>query len=469
MMGALARVLTSAVLVAAPAATAAPALAVSPPPVDSSLLPEPAPAAPPVPTEQSEPCVTDTIAASPQTDIRPDMPSRPDLQSVWIRTQGAGQTVAVIDTGVARHRLLPHLAPGGDYVADGDGTADCDGHGTIVAGIVGAAPDTTTGFSGIAPDVNILGIRQSSTKFRVVRAASGGVGDVDSLAVAVRSAADQGATIINISSVACLGVADALDDRALGAALAYAVDVRNAVVVAAAGNVGGQGTCPKQNPLPDPAGSGQADWDRVDVVASPSWYDDYVLTVGSVDGEGIPSDFTLAGPWVDVAAPGEAVISLSAIGEGLVDTVPGQAEPQQISGTSYAAPVVSGIAALVRALAPQLTARQVMHRIESTARRPASGWNPLVGNGVVDVLAAVHGMTGPAPAAEPQPFEQRPATATHADAGRFALTGAAVCVLLGASAVLVPTVRSRRRAAAVAGEGVPHDGSSRDAEFGSTR
>ena len=75
-----------------------------------------------------------------------------------------------------------------------------------------------------------------------------GYGDVDTLAMAVRTAADMGATVINVSSVACVSVADALDDRALGAALAYAVDTKNVVVVAAAGNVGGPGQCPEQNP-----------------------------------------------------------------------------------------------------------------------------------------------------------------------------------------------------------------------------
>ncbi|WP_415795634.1 S8 family serine peptidase, partial [Mycolicibacterium frederiksbergense] len=94
--------------------------------------------------------------------------------------------VAVIDTGVARHRLLPHLVPGGDYVADGDGTADCDGHGTIVAGIIGAAPDPAGRFSGIAPDAAVLAIRQSSIKFRAAGHAGDGdgVGDVESLAAA---------------------------------------------------------------------------------------------------------------------------------------------------------------------------------------------------------------------------------------------------------------------------------------------
>jgi subtilisin family serine protease len=170
-----------------------------------------------------------------------------------------GQTVAVIDTGVSRHRLLPNLIPGGDYVSSGDGAQDCDGHGTIVAGIIGAGYDPGTGFTGIAPDAAILTIRQSSMMYRPVGDPGGSVvGDVATLAAAVRSAADQGATVINISSVACLDSAAALDDRSLGAALAYAVDVRNAVIVTAAGNVGGTGTCPRQNPLPIPGAPGDA-------------------------------------------------------------------------------------------------------------------------------------------------------------------------------------------------------------------
>lgn len=455
MTGRAAPMLVAALLLATPVATAAPALAAGPPPIDSGLLPPPGPAAPRHATEQFETCATAPAAAAPAPQ------ERPDLQSAWARSRGAGQTVAVIDTGVARHRLLPRLVPGGDYVAEGDGTADCDGHGTMVAGIIGAAADPTGGFSGIAPEAAILAIRQSSMKFRFSDAVGGdGVGDVESLAAAVRAAADQGATVINISSVACLAVADALDDRALGAALAYAVDDRNVVVVAAAGNVGGQGTCPKQNPLPDPAGTGRPDWDRVDVVASPSWYDDYVLTVGSVGADGAPSDFTLAGPWVDVAAPAEALISLNPSGEGLTATMPGSTEPQAISGTSYAAPVVSGIAALLRAVAPNMTARQVMHRIESTARRPGSGWDPLVGHGVVDVLAAIRGIAGPAGPIPPRAVALPAPVATDARPQRFALMGAAVCAVL----VVASAFTSRRRA-----DAVPRDGGAAGAELGPAR
>ena len=364
------RLLLVALLATVPLCTAPMATAVSPPPVDDTFLPKPHPPAPPQQTKQREQCFAPTAGRAEDSDAHQlkDI----DLPTVWQLARGAGQTVAVIDTGVSRHRLLPHLIPGGDYVFTGDGTEDCDGHGTIVAGIIAAATDsdTSSAFSGVAPDATVISIRQSSNKFGpIAEPSASGYGDVDTLAMAVRTAADLGATVINVSSVACVPVADALDDRALGAALAYAVDVKNVVVVAAAGNVGGPGQCPEQNP-------GEPNWDTVKVVVSPAWYDEYVLTVGSVGPNGAPSPFSLAGPWVDVAAPGEAIVSLDPDGEGLVDALPAPGGSMPISGTSYAAPVVSGVAALVRSRSPHLTARQVMQRIEDTAHRPAAGWDP---------------------------------------------------------------------------------------------
>src|SRR5215213_9517999 len=78
-------------------------------------------------------------------------------------------------------------------------------------------------FSGIAPDATILSIRQSSNKFRAADDPSGsGFGDVETLAKAMRTAADSGATVINVSSVACRPTDGGLDDQPLGAALAYA-------------------------------------------------------------------------------------------------------------------------------------------------------------------------------------------------------------------------------------------------------
>jgi membrane-anchored mycosin MYCP len=210
------RLCTAGVLATLPICMAPPACGVTPPVVDDSMLPKPATPAPPQPTEQEERCV-----AAPPTNADTADPGQLkglNLQDVWKLTRGAGQTVAVIDTGVARHRLLPRLVPGGDYVYTADGTDDCDGHGTVVAGIIGAEADSDgTAFSGIAPNATILSIRQSSNKFRASDDPSGsGFGDVDTLASAVRTAADTGATVINVSSVACLSTDAGLDDRPLG-------------------------------------------------------------------------------------------------------------------------------------------------------------------------------------------------------------------------------------------------------------
>jgi membrane-anchored mycosin MYCP len=400
--------------------------AVSPPKIDDRRLPKPAVPAPPRPTVQREVCTTMAADSGPGGNQHANL----DLPRVWQLTRGAGQRVAVIDTGVSRHRRLPDVVPGGDYVSTGDGTQDCDAHGTLVAGIIAAAPDPQADdFGGVAPDVTLISIRQSSAKFTSANdRSSTGVGDVDTMARAVRTAADLGASVINISSVACVPAASPLDDRALGAALEYAVDVKNAVVVAAAGNTGGIAQCPPQRP--------DATWDTVTVAVSPAWYDDYVLTVGSVNAEEAPSTFTLAGPWVDVAATGEAVNSLGSA---------------SLSGTSYAAPVVSGLAALIRARFPTMPARQVMQRIESTAHHPPAGWNPVVGNGTIDALAAVStdsipsistSKPGHAPVRIPPPVAPAP---LDRQGRKTALGGAAICLVALVAAVVAGAARGRLR------------------------
>ncbi|CFR96594.1 membrane-anchored mycosin mycP4 [Mycobacterium tuberculosis] len=193
---------------------------------------------------------------------------------------------------------------------------------------------------------------------------------------------------------------------------------------------------------------------------SPAWYDDYVLTVGSVNAQGEPSAFTLAGPWVDVAATGEAVTSLSPFGDGTVNRLGGQHGSIPISGTSYAAPVVSGLAALIRARFPTLTARQVMQRIESTAHHPPAGWDPLVGNGTVDALAAVSSdsipqagtaTSDPAPVAVPVPRRSTPGPSDRR-ALHTAFAGAAICLLALMATLATASRRLRPGRNGIAGD-----------------
>lgn len=193
--------------------TAPPARAVTPPAIDERWLPAAAIPSPAQRTVQRETCAVATV--EPGSAEAPAQLAGFDLPQIWQLTRGAGQRVAVIDTGVHPHPRLKELVAGGDYVATGDGTQDCDAHGTLVAGIISATTDST--FTGIAPGATLISIRQSSSKFAPASGRTGaGVGDVATLAAAVRTAADLGATVINISSVACTPAAQAPDDRALG-------------------------------------------------------------------------------------------------------------------------------------------------------------------------------------------------------------------------------------------------------------
>jgi membrane-anchored mycosin MYCP len=215
------------------------------------------------------------------------------------------------------------------------------------------------------------------------------------LAYAVTRAVDLGATVINMSEVACASVAAGLDDEALGRAVRYAYE-RNVVVVAAAGNFSKQGRCSAQNVMADPNQPLETGWDTVHTIASPAWFDEYVLAVGAVTTSAAPAEFSLHGPWVAVAAPGERITSLDANGPGLIN---GQIDQQglvPLNGTSFAAPFVSGVVALVRSRFPELTAGQVMDLIKRTARTAGAGPNAATGYGVVDPVAALTHQMAPA-------------------------------------------------------------------------
>jgi membrane-anchored mycosin MYCP len=126
-------------------------------------------------------------------------------------------------------------------------------------------------------------------------------------------------------------------------------------------------------------------------VVTPSWFSDYVLTVGAVDSSGTPMDkLSVAGPWVSIAAPGTDVVGLSPRDDSLINAIDGPDNSLLVpSGTSFSTAIVSGVAALVRAKYPQLSAHQVINRLQHTARAPARGVDNQIGYGVVDPVAAL--------------------------------------------------------------------------------
>ncbi len=335
------------------------------------------------------------------------------------RGRGEGILVAVIDTGVnpTGGAFGNRLRPGADLIDPSTyppGLIDCDGHGTLVAGLIAAQPDPRTGFSGVAPAATILSIRQTSLAYapdhvdapdddpsrsstaghRKDDAAPtgqdgdslGGAGDSDTLAAAILLAAKAQARVINVSAAEC-GPAGKTRSAALEAAVETATHRYDAVVVAAAGNLGSAPDCAIQN---RPG--------AVRTRAIPAAYDD-VLTVGSVDADGTPSDFSLAGPWVDVAAPGVGIIATNPSGAagGQVRQLSTAEGPVPLAGTSFSAAYVSGVVALVRARYPRLSAPEVVRRIRVTARRPA-GPAPTSGLDLVSVQARAASASAPSDA-----------------------------------------------------------------------
>jgi membrane-anchored mycosin MYCP len=373
------------------------ALALTQPVVNPAALPAPGPPGPIDPLRFGGEC--SFFGALPGFDPNavPASQGMLNLPEAWKTSRGRGVAVAVIDSGVSPQPRLPNLVGGGDYIdPPANGLTDCDGHGTAVAGIIAGQPGPDA-FSGVAPEAAVVSIRQSSAQWSPKQPSGGDpqkvktAGDVATLALAVRHAADMpGVRVINISITDCIAQYKEVDQAALGAALRYAAIDKDQVVVAAAGN-SGENNC-ESNPLTDPdRPDDPRNWAGATTISTPSYWQPYVLSVGSLTPEGQPSGFSMAGPWVGIAGPGEQIVSLgNAQNSGLVNGLPSTKEPLvPINGTSFAAAYVSGVAALVRAEFPDLTARQIVNRLVSSAHNGARSPSNLVGAGVIDPVAAL--------------------------------------------------------------------------------
>jgi hypothetical protein len=253
-----------------------------------------------------------------------------------------GQVVAVVDTGVdASHPDLAGVVlPGTDVVTGtGTGTADPNGHGTHVAGIVAAVADNGIGGAGLAQGARVLPVRVMD---------SDGSGWDSDAAEGMVWAVDHGATVINLS----FGGTD--PSPVLRTAVHYALS-RNVPVVVSAGNEGEAG-----DPVEYPAA------------------DTGVIAVGAVNRFGVRPGWSSSGSHLALVAPGV----------GITSTTPGGSYDTW-DGTSMAAPFVSAAVALLRRAQPGLTAGAVRQRLMDTATDlgPA-GFDTEYGAGRVDVVAA---------------------------------------------------------------------------------
>lgn len=278
---------------------------------------------------------------------------------------GHDVTVAVIDTGISPHPRLPGIHPGGDLVGahQQEGIPgeliDCDGHGTIVAGIIAMRPDHGSGWPydgtgdnhvGIAPAANLIAIKQTSAFVR--HSGDTGVGTLGTLADSIHRALDQGAHIINISVVSCIpathehpGAIHPLDEAL------WRAEHQGVVVVAAAGNVGQD--CPE--------GSTVYPAHAETVLAVSARFDSHTIASYSV-----ASDQQL------LSAQGLIPTGLSPRGDGFVSGVLAQSGHSPFEGTSFAAPVVSGTAALIRQRHPHASPAEIRARILASVD-PARG------------------------------------------------------------------------------------------------
>ncbi|MER7597275.1 type VII secretion-associated serine protease mycosin [Streptomyces hydrogenans] len=292
---------------------------------------------------------------------RPWSLQRVQLDELWAQSTGKGVRVAVIDTGVdVRNPQLAkavdarsgiNLIPKEAKDANGyklkrgkeNGTTDTVGHGTKVAGIIAARPAKGTGFVGLAPDATIIPIQQNDAD---------GNGTTTTLATAIRHAIAKKADVINISQDTANAVKPTpLLEQAVKAALDQDI-----VVVASAGNDGLGGNVK---------------------ATYPASYEG-VLAVAASDRNNERAQFSQSGDFVGIAAPGVDMVS----------TVPGGGHCAD-NGTSFSAPYVAGLAALIKAKHDTWTQEQIVAQIQQTAERSVAGHDRLVGWGVVDPVRAL--------------------------------------------------------------------------------
>ncbi len=279
------------------------------------------------------------------------------IKSAWTTTRGAGVRIAIIDTGIGRGPVEFEGAVVGGTDVSGIGSSDgrtpvgaVDGnHGSWVASLAAArGTGPSAGMIGVAPEAEMLAV---SVGF----GASAKVPFADQIAEAIRWSVDNGADVINLS----LTTNTPDWDESWDSAFLYAFD-HDVVIVVAAGNRG-SGTSRVGAPATIPG----------------------VLTVAGVDADGKASvEASTQGITIGVSAPSENLVGVSADGRLVL-----------WNGTSGAAPIVAGVAALVRAAHPDLDAANVINRIISTARPPTgvdqASIPLLYGFGLVDAAAAV--------------------------------------------------------------------------------
>lgn len=269
-----------------------------------------------------------------------------NIDDAWgITTGSSAVTVAIIDTGIdVNHPEFTGRISALSYNAvtqtvGVDAVADDDGHGTMVAGVIGANSNNSTGVAGVTNAVQLMVIKANEAGEDTFK-------DSDIIR-GIYYAVDNGADIINLS----LGstYANPLTKKALD----YALE-KNVLVVASSGN------------------------DGENIKIYPASFDT-VISVGSVDQYSNLSSFSNYNDKVDVVAPGSAIVTTNRLNTY-----------STVNGTSFSSPYVVGIAALYKSLHPEATVAHLTDVITSTAKDlGTTGYDIQYGHGLIDALAMV--------------------------------------------------------------------------------
>jgi thermitase len=265
----------------------------------------------------------------------------------WEFTTGEAITVAVLDSGIdANHPdLTGRVVTGYNFYDDNTDTTDLCGHGTHVAGIIAATADNGIGIAGIAYNAKIMPLKVIDDDC---------LGSYSRLMEAIIYAVDQGVRIISITS------GGGYNHTGLHEAIQYAVS-KGVLVVISAGNQGN------------------------DAAFYPGSYPESFTVAGTneLDGRYDKSTF---GPQIDISAPATAIYSTY-----FHDN---ESTYAHMSGTSMAAPMVAGVAALILSMQPETSLEELERLLlESTVDLGTPGWDAHFGAGRISAVRAVAAIT----------------------------------------------------------------------------
>lgn len=260
-----------------------------------------------------------------------------EAPAAWETTTGSGGLIiAVLDTGVneAHEDLAGKLVPGWNVYDNNADTRDTYGHGTKVAGSATASTNNSVGVAAVSWNSLIMPIRITDP---------GGYATYSTIASGLQWAADHGARVANVSFAA--------NTSSTVTTAAKYFQSKGGVVVMSAGN-----------------------YSAFDRAAD----NPYILTVSASDPNDALYPWSNTGNNIDLAAPGSVYTTTADGGYAPAD------------GTSFSAPVVAGVAALVMSTNPALSASQVQEVLQRSADdRGAAGWDASYGWGRVNAARAV--------------------------------------------------------------------------------